>query len=100
MTSDGYNDWRNLSKLLKEHEGSHDHIVCLTSWTEFELRLHSNQTIDKHVQEKIKKEKNHWREVLTRIFALVKTLAKNNLAFRGDNGKIGQRQQWKLFEFY
>ncbi|KAF8113314.1 hypothetical protein N665_0051s0009 [Sinapis alba] len=55
LTTDGYNDWRNLSKRLKEHG----------------RQLHSNQTIDKHVQEKINKEKNHWRKILTRIFALI-----------------------------
>ncbi|XP_026424696.1 uncharacterized protein LOC113321002 [Papaver somniferum] len=42
------------------------------------------------MQEQIKKEKDYWKQVLIRILSLVKTLAKNNLAFRGDVDKIGE----------
>ncbi|KAL9299022.1 putative HAT dimerization domain, ribonuclease H-like superfamily [Arabidopsis thaliana] len=77
-TTSGYNDWRNLSKRLKEHEGSHDHIICMIQ---------------------INKEKIHWREVLVRIIALVKTLAKNNLAFRGENKKIGEDRNGNVLSF-
>ncbi|EOA29212.1 hypothetical protein CARUB_v10025486mg, partial [Capsella rubella] len=38
---------------------------------ELELRLQKDITIDKCAQEEIKKEKNHWREVLLRLFALI-----------------------------
>lgn len=84
----GYNDWRNVSKMLREHEKSHKHIICMTQWMELEVRLQKNQTIDKYMQDEINKEKAHWRDVLLRIIAMVKGLAKNNLAFRGRNDKI------------
>ncbi|KAF8113897.1 hypothetical protein N665_0044s0012 [Sinapis alba] len=76
--------------LLKEHEVSHDHVIDMAHWIELELRLQKNQTIDKHAQEELSREKSHWREVLLRIFAVVKTLAQRNLTFRGDSEKLGE----------
>ncbi|XP_048635320.1 uncharacterized protein LOC125608838 [Brassica napus] len=90
LATTGYNDWRNFSARLKEHEVSHDHVISMTRWRELELRFKENQTIDKHVQEELNREKIHWREVLLRLFAVVKTLAQRNLAFRGDNEKLGE----------
>ncbi|XP_020875868.1 zinc finger MYM-type protein 1-like [Arabidopsis lyrata subsp. lyrata] len=55
---------------------------------ELEVRLQKKQTIDKHMQEEINKEKKHWRDVLLRIISLVKGLAKKNIAFRGRSDKI------------
>ena len=49
---------------LKEHENSFDHISNMTTWTDLRLRLQKNETIDKVVQDQIKKEKEHWRELL------------------------------------
>ncbi|KAF8085127.1 hypothetical protein N665_0679s0004 [Sinapis alba] len=63
----------------------------MSQWMELELRLRQKQTIDKCLQEEISKERNHWREVLLRIFSLVTTLAKQNIAFRGTNDKVGQK---------
>ncbi|XP_013639654.1 PREDICTED: zinc finger MYM-type protein 1-like [Brassica oleracea var. oleracea] len=88
LATTGSNDWRNVSKLLKEHEKGHKHITCMIQWLELEERLQKNQTIDKHIQEELNKEKKHWRDVLLRIIALVKGLAKQNVAFRGSSDKI------------
>ncbi|XP_065851263.1 uncharacterized protein [Euphorbia lathyris] len=60
----------------------------MTRWLELEVRLSNNKVIDKSLQEKINREKEHWKQVLVRIIDVVKTLAKNNLAFRGTNEKI------------
>ncbi|KAL7139326.1 hypothetical protein ABFS83_09G043200 [Erythranthe nasuta] len=84
----GVNDWKNISTILKTHETSSEHINNMYDWMNLETRLRSNKTIDHSIQENIKREKEHWKQVLKRIIAVVKTLAKNNLAFRGTNEKI------------
>ncbi|KAL5142515.1 Zinc finger MYM-type protein 1 [Glycine soja] len=58
---------------------------------ELEKRLIAKQTIDKHIQEQINKEKEHWEKVLHRIIAIVKYLSKNNLAFHGTNEKMYEK---------
>ena len=62
----------------------------MTKWIELEKRLGKHQTIDKSIQEQVNKEREHWRRVLLMIIAIVKTLAKNNLPFRGSYEKIYQ----------
>ncbi|KAL7137853.1 hypothetical protein ABFS83_10G122200 [Erythranthe nasuta] len=84
----GVNDWKNISTILKTHETSSEHINNMYDWMNLETTLRSNKTIDHSIQENIKREKEHWKQVLKRIIAIVKTLAKNNLAFRGTNEKI------------
>ncbi|XP_028124220.1 uncharacterized protein LOC114321236 [Camellia sinensis] len=64
----------------------------MSKWIELESRLKKNETIDRSVQEQINKKREHWRQALLMIIAIVITLAKNNLAFRGDNEKIYQER--------
>ncbi|KAL5555162.1 hypothetical protein UlMin_037398 [Ulmus minor] len=73
LGNDGTKDWKNLGTKLKSHETSNEHIM---------------NTSTHEVQQRINKEKKHWRNVLVRIIAIMKSLAKNNLAFREDNEKI------------
>lgn len=54
-------------------------IVNGKSWTA-ELK---KQTIDKKEQNLVAKETKKWQEILTRMFDIIKFLAKQNLAFRG-----------------
>ncbi|XP_022893928.1 zinc finger MYM-type protein 1-like [Olea europaea var. sylvestris] len=90
LAHDGVNDWKNVGEKLKIHEASCDHINNMNKWIEMKLRFEKTKTIDKSVQEQINRDREHWRRVLLRIISVVKTLAENNLAFRGDNEKIYQ----------
>ncbi|CAA7017942.1 unnamed protein product [Microthlaspi erraticum] len=99
LATTGFNDWRNVLKRIREHESSREHIVCMNQWVELELRLQTNQTIDKYSQGEMDKERIHWRQVLLRIISVVKTLAKQNLAFRGSNGKIGEDGNGNFLSF-
>ncbi|XP_057502704.1 uncharacterized protein LOC130786418 [Actinidia eriantha] len=87
LATKGLNDWRNLVQRLKSHEVSNEHISCMSKWTELQLRLLKGKTIDNR-EEQIQKDKEHFRGVMLRILAVVKTLAKKNLAFRGANENI------------
>ncbi|XP_052620895.1 uncharacterized protein LOC111877470 [Lactuca sativa] len=88
LATEGIKDWKHLSETLKQHENSSDHMDNLRTWNETRIRLNKNETIDKEIQEMIKKDTEHWKEVMVRIISVVKCLAKNNLAFRGTNEKI------------
>jgi hypothetical protein len=50
---------------------------------ELNVRISKNVTIDKEHLPIIEKEKNHWRNVLTRVISIIHYLSKNNDAFRG-----------------
>ena len=88
LADEGSSDWRYLSNNLKMHERSAEHINHMTIWVDLLARLKSKQTIDKVVQDRISKETEHWGKVLRRLFAIVKYLAKQSLAFHGTNEKM------------
>ncbi|CAN6547636.1 unnamed protein product [Malus baccata var. baccata] len=85
LAKDGISDWRHLGVKLDQHEKSKEHLTNLRTWVELKSRLTTNQTIDKEFQMRIKKETNHWKQVMLRIIVVVKCLAIRNLAFRGTN---------------
>ena len=88
LASEGINDWKHLSNTLKFHENSSEHMINLRTMSELRVRLNTNQTIDKELQELIKKDTIHWKEVSIRIIALVKCLAEYDVPFRGSNEKL------------
>ncbi|KAL4119032.1 hypothetical protein QTP88_011905 [Uroleucon formosanum] len=79
----GLKDWKHLSEKLKSHESSKIHFQSIKSWMELNVRISKNLTIDKEHLAIIEKEKNHWRNVLTRVISIIHYLSKNNDAFRG-----------------
>jgi hypothetical protein len=73
--------------MLKEHEGTVEHKMSMTSWNELRIRLSKQETIDKELQGQLKKGKDHMKQVLFRLVAIVKFLSKQSLAFRGSSKK-------------
>uniref|UniRef100_A0A1J3JM83 Zinc finger MYM-type protein 5 n=1 Tax=Noccaea caerulescens TaxID=107243 RepID=A0A1J3JM83_NOCCA len=90
LGKNGLSDWTHILVRLKEHEKSKEHLLNMTAWIELRHRLKKNETIDKVAQELFKKEKDYWKNVLIRIIAVMKYLAKHNLAFRGTHEKLYQ----------
>ena len=70
----------------------------MCNWIDLKTRFQKNKTIDKHVQEQINKEKEHWKKVLLRIIAVVKYFAKNNIAFRGTKEKIYEKNNGNFLD--
>ncbi|MFS7941976.1 putative transcription factor and/or regulators TTF-type(Zn) family [Helianthus anomalus] len=91
LDDEGYNDWRHASGRLKEHEVGLEHFKNMNEWFELRQRLKCKETIDKGAYEHFRKEKDYWKQVILRIIALVKFLAKYGLAFRGSNEKLYQK---------
>lgn len=83
----GYNDWKNASHRLKEHENSRGHKTSLGN---FKIRANTKGIVNSYLLEQIEKEASYWRDVLRRVVAAVKFLAIYGLAFRGSNEKIGE----------
>jgi len=46
LGTDGSNDWRHVSTILKEHETSNSYLRAHQTWIEFSSRLKSKKTID------------------------------------------------------
>ncbi|XP_076937495.1 uncharacterized protein LOC143605159 [Bidens hawaiensis] len=91
LDGEGYDNWHHTSTSVKNHEVSLDHLTNMNSWFDMRKRLKLNETIDKTQYEQFKKERDYLIQVLLRIVALVKFLAKNNLAFRGTKEKLYQK---------
>ncbi|KAK4720458.1 hypothetical protein R3W88_010691 [Solanum pinnatisectum] len=79
LASEGSRDWKNLTTKLRTHETTNQHIINMSSWIDLEFRLHQ-----------INRDREHLKNVLSRIISVIKTLGRNNLAFRGENENIYQ----------
>ncbi|KAK4738398.1 hypothetical protein R3W88_002095 [Solanum pinnatisectum] len=84
LANEGSRDWKNLTTKLRTHETTNQHIINM------KFKLRNNKTIDKNIQDLINRDREHWKSVLSRIISVIKTLGRNNLAFRGKNEKIYQ----------
>lgn len=79
--------WK-LNPKVKQHEGSSTHITSFEKWKEVEMRIRKEQTIDRSLQDQIKKEMKTWVKILEQILDAIMFLAKQNLSFRGHRENI------------
>jgi hypothetical protein len=84
--SDGFNDWKNASVCVGQHENTQDHKKCILSLKD---RASVIGKIDHDLTAQLDKEISYWREVIKRVVAAVKTLVSRGLPLRGDAEKIG-----------
>lgn len=88
MNREGLLVWKNASTLLKTHENSQEHNANMAIWKELEVRLAKGLTVDKQEMALLQAERNRWREVLTRLVAIIQSLAERNMALRGKTNTL------------
>uniref|UniRef100_A0A7N0U7C7 DUF4371 domain-containing protein n=1 Tax=Kalanchoe fedtschenkoi TaxID=63787 RepID=A0A7N0U7C7_KALFE len=84
LINEGSEDWFHIGTRLQEHE------------YELHCRLNANKTIDHVAQNQLKKERNHWKNVLLSIISIVKFLAKHSIAFRGTKERLYENNNGKF----
>lgn len=87
----GYSDWKNISRALKIHESSKNHLECVQKWMELDIRLKTGKTIDEEHKRLLEIERRHWREVLKTIVATIQLCSSQMLAFRGTSDKLFEK---------
>lgn len=84
--TNGFNDWKNASRLL-HHEKSAAHRNNTLS---FVKRGNVHGRIDSALHQQYMKEVEYWRKVLSRVVHVIKFLGSRGLALRGSkNEKFG-----------
>lgn len=83
----GFRDWKHLSERIKEHSFSSGHTEACAV---YELWKKSDSTIDKELENEIRKEASFWKMVLQRLFDVILSLAKNSLALRGHRENLNE----------
>ena len=81
LVTDGFRDWKNIGSHLKEHEVTKKHLECMQNWRSLEVGLLSRATIDEVSERLMRSERERWRNVFHRLFAIAQYLAEKKLAF-------------------
>lgn len=77
---DGFSDWSRTAKVLSKHEVSKSHLTAMVNML---TRSKLSGRVDSQLLTQIEKEKDYWRQVLHRVVATVKLLARLGLPLRG-----------------
>jgi len=81
----GFCNWKKCEEKLRQHENSINHKNCV-----IKMKYRGNKLgrIDSQLILQVETEIKYWKEVLTRIVAVVKSLSCRGLSFRGHNDKF------------
>ncbi|RVE40883.1 hypothetical protein evm_014465 [Chilo suppressalis] len=82
----GIRDWRHLSDRVKQHGSSKAHTEACAAYEAWQ----KSSTIDRELEDEIRKEASFWRQVLRRLFDIIITLAKSSLALRGHREDLSE----------
>jgi hypothetical protein len=68
----------------------------MKTWKELAMRIKKGETIYEHEMALMETERIRWREVLTRLTAIVQSLAIRNLAQKGTHKNTVLSIKWKF----
>lgn len=85
-TEYGFSDWKKAGAKLTAHENSSTHRTCVLN---MKSRGEILGRIDSSLLLQMDTEIYYWKNVLTKVVAVVKALSSRGLSFRGDNEKFG-----------
>ena len=88
LTTEGVNDWKNISKRLNTHETSREHIIAYRTWKDFIKRIECGTTIDSAFLKQIDENTKLWKNIIERIISTIKLIGTQNLALRGKCDKL------------
>ncbi|XP_047132222.1 zinc finger MYM-type protein 1-like [Hydra vulgaris] len=82
----GFSDWKKGEEKIKRHENSQHHKLCVMNMKE---RKEVLNRFDQKLKYQVETEINYWKNVLTRVVAVVKSLSSRGMSFRGDDDRFG-----------
>nr|XP_047141435.1 zinc finger MYM-type protein 1-like [Hydra vulgaris] len=82
----GFSDWKKGEEKIKRHESSQHHKLCVMNMKE---RKEVLNRVDQKLKYQVETEINYWKNVLTRVVAVVKSLSSRGMSFRGDDDRFG-----------
>ncbi|XP_050427362.1 uncharacterized protein LOC126837489 [Adelges cooleyi] len=88
LATEGLTDWRNVIKVVKQHEVSNEHTNCQIV---FLRRSNNIGRIYSDLCVQITNEIDYWKNVLKRVIAVIKKLGSRGLPFRGSMEKFGSQ---------
>ncbi|GBP85136.1 hypothetical protein EVAR_90749_1 [Eumeta japonica] len=92
----GIRDWKHLSERIKEHNFSSGHMEARAV---YELWKKNDSTIDKALENEIRKEASFWKMVLERLIDVMLIPEKNYLALKGQPENLNEEVEAARFEF-
>ncbi|XP_065651294.1 zinc finger MYM-type protein 5-like [Hydra vulgaris] len=82
----GFSDWKKGEEKIKRHENSQHHKLCVMNMKE---RKEVLNRVDQKLKNQVETEIYYWKNVLTRVVTVVKSLSSRGMSFRGDDDRFG-----------
>lgn len=87
FSKSGFNDWKHVHELLREHENSLDHRKSMLVYLERQKNINC---VDSELIKQFQNERTYWRYVLEFSINVIIFLTSRGLPLRGSSEKFGE----------